>query len=138
MSFKSFSRVRSPDGLPLLLTLAGDHMTSSSSSSSDSSSTSPPPSGIPTQTSTHPSNTQPAEGAAEENLAQLLGSLLGGTAVGGGREAGSGPAPSINVTLPGGPGIFQGLTDFSQVSLGVGKSSWRREESPLWVDHVHS
>ncbi|XP_074543438.1 large proline-rich protein BAG6 isoform X2 [Halichoeres trimaculatus] len=94
----------------------GDHMISSSS---DSSSTSPPPSTNPTQTSTHLSNMQPAEGTAEGNLAQLLGSLLGGTIAAGGRGTGSGPAPSITVTLPGGPGFFQDLSDSNQPPAGT-------------------
>ncbi|XP_034561212.1 large proline-rich protein BAG6 isoform X2 [Notolabrus celidotus] len=94
----------------------GDHMTSSSSSSSDSSSTSPPSSATSAQTST--TSSQPAESSAEGNLAQLLGSLLGGTA-GGGGGTGSGPAPSITVTLPGGAGFFQGLTDYNQPPAGT-------------------
>ncbi|CAJ1083632.1 large proline-rich protein BAG6 isoform X1 [Xyrichtys novacula] len=92
----------------------GDHMTSSSSS--DSSTTSPPPSATSAQTTTHTTSTstmQPAEGAAEGNLVQFLGSLLGGAA-GGGGVPGSSPAPSITVTLPGGLGFFQGMADYSQ------------------------
>ncbi|XP_042362396.1 LOW QUALITY PROTEIN: large proline-rich protein BAG6 [Plectropomus leopardus] len=90
----------------------------STSFSSDSSTTSPPPPSANTsgQTSTHTTNTasigQPAEGSPEGNLAQLLGSLLGGAA--GPRGPGSGPAPSITVTLPGVPGFFQGMSDFTQ------------------------
>ncbi|KAM9340424.1 large proline-rich protein BAG6 [Symphorus nematophorus] len=90
----------------------------STSSSSDSSTTSPPPTSANTsgQTSTHTTSTtsvgQPAEGGPEGNLAQLLGSLLGGVAGTGG--PGSGPAPSITVTLPGVPGFFQGMSDFTQ------------------------
>uniref|UniRef100_A0A8C9XBS2 BCL2 associated athanogene 6, like n=1 Tax=Sander lucioperca TaxID=283035 RepID=A0A8C9XBS2_SANLU len=76
----------------------------STSSSSDSSTLSPPP------PSTHTTRTtsvgQPAEGSPEGNLAQLLGSLLGGA-------EGSGPAPSITVTLPGVPGFFRGMSDFT-------------------------
>ncbi|XP_028452460.1 large proline-rich protein BAG6 [Perca flavescens] len=76
----------------------------STSSSSDSSTLSPPP------PSTHTTRTtsvgQPAEGSPEGNLAQFLGSLLGGA-------EGSGPAPSITVTLPGVPGFFQGMSDFT-------------------------
>ncbi|XP_041664902.1 large proline-rich protein BAG6 isoform X2 [Cheilinus undulatus] len=75
----------------------GDHL--SSSSSSDSSSSSPPP-------TTNASSLQPAEDAAEGNLAQLLGSLLGGQGGGGGVPS-SGPAPSITMTLPGGMGYSQ-------------------------------
>ncbi|XP_074469405.1 large proline-rich protein BAG6 [Sebastes fasciatus] len=92
----------------------GDPMSSSSwTSSQSSSSTSPPPPSANTsgQTSTHTTNTasvgQPADGGPEANLDQLLGSLLGGA-------AGSGPAPSITVTLPGVPGFFQGVSDFFQ------------------------
>ncbi|XP_070777328.1 large proline-rich protein BAG6 [Enoplosus armatus] len=89
----------------------------STSSSSDSSTTSPPPPSANTsgQTSTRTTSTttvgQPAEGNPEGNLAQLLGSLLGGVAGPGG--PGSGPAPSITVTLP---GVFQGMSDFAPVS----------------------
>ncbi|XP_029299245.1 LOW QUALITY PROTEIN: large proline-rich protein BAG6-like [Cottoperca gobio] len=101
----------------------GDPVSTSSSSSfstsslSDSSTTSPPPPSANTsgQTSTHTTNTtsigQPAEGSPEGNLAQLLGSLLGGALGRGG--PGSGPAPSITVTLPGVPSFFQGLSDFT-------------------------
>ncbi|KAM6974324.1 large proline-rich protein BAG6 [Tautogolabrus adspersus] len=89
------------------------------SSSSDSSSTSPNTS---SQTATHTTSTtstvQPAEGSAEGNLAQLLGSLLGGS-TGGGVVPGSGQAPSITVTLPGGPGFFQGLLDYNQPSVSA-------------------
>uniref|UniRef100_A0A667XJG4 Large proline-rich protein BAG6 n=1 Tax=Myripristis murdjan TaxID=586833 RepID=A0A667XJG4_9TELE len=89
------------------------HSFSFSSSSSDSSfsTTTPPPSSANTsgQTSTHTTSTtsmgQPAEGGPEGNLAQLLGSLLGGGAGLGG--PGSGAAPSITVTVPGLPGFFQ-------------------------------
>uniref|UniRef100_A0A671UKP8 Large proline-rich protein BAG6 n=1 Tax=Sparus aurata TaxID=8175 RepID=A0A671UKP8_SPAAU len=87
----------------------------STSSSSDSSTISPPSSSANTsgQTSTRTTSTasvgQPGEGNPEGNLAQLLGSLLGSAGPGG-----SGPAPSITVTLPGVPGFFQGLSDFVQ------------------------
>uniref|UniRef100_A0A3Q3FA93 BCL2 associated athanogene 6, like n=1 Tax=Labrus bergylta TaxID=56723 RepID=A0A3Q3FA93_9LABR len=85
-----------------------DHMPSSSDSSTSPNTSS--------QTSTHTTSTtstaQPAEASAEGNLAQLLGSLLGGSAGGGGGVPGSGQAPSITVTLPGGPGFFQGLTSY--------------------------
>uniref|UniRef100_A0A8P4KTM4 Large proline-rich protein BAG6 n=1 Tax=Dicentrarchus labrax TaxID=13489 RepID=A0A8P4KTM4_DICLA len=67
------------------------------------------------QTSTRTTSTtsvgQPAEGGPEGNLAQFLGSLLGGVAGPGG--PGSVPAPSITVTLPGVPGFFQGMSDFT-------------------------
>ncbi|XP_078031710.1 large proline-rich protein BAG6 isoform X1 [Epinephelus lanceolatus] len=105
----------------------GDPMSTSSSAtsqssfstsfSSDTSTTSPPPPSANTsgQTSTHTTNTasvgQPAEGGPEGNLVQLLASLLGGAAGPGG--PGSGPAPSITVTLPGVPGFFQGVSDFT-------------------------
>lgn len=54
------------------------------------------------------------EGSPEGNLAQLLGSLLGGATVPGG--PGAGPAPSVTVTLPGVPSFFQGMSDFTPVS----------------------
>uniref|UniRef100_A0A667XJG9 Large proline-rich protein BAG6 n=1 Tax=Myripristis murdjan TaxID=586833 RepID=A0A667XJG9_9TELE len=95
------------------------HSFSFSSSSSDSSfsTTTPPPSSANTsgQTSTHTTSTtsmgQPAEGGPEGNLAQLLGSLLGGGAGLGG--PGSGAAPSITVTVPGLPGFFQSMPEFT-------------------------
>ncbi|KAA8586281.1 hypothetical protein FQN60_007850 [Etheostoma spectabile] len=77
---------------------------SSISSSSDSSTVSPPPPSTHTTRSTFVG--QPAEGSPEGNLAQLLGSLLGG-------PEGSGPAPSITVTLPGVTGFIQGMSDFT-------------------------
>ncbi|XP_045914290.1 large proline-rich protein BAG6 isoform X2 [Micropterus dolomieu] len=92
---------------------------STSSSSSDSSTTSPPPPSANTsgQTSTHTTSTttvgQQPEASPEGSLAQLLGSLLGGAAGPGG--PGSGPAPSITVTLP---GVFQGMSDFIPPSAG--------------------
>nr|XP_020502327.1 large proline-rich protein BAG6 isoform X1 [Labrus bergylta] len=93
----------------------GDHMPSSSDSSTSPNTSS--------QTSTHTTSTtstaQPAEASAEGNLAQLLGSLLGGSAGGGGGVPGSGQAPSITVTLPGGPGFFQGLLDYNQPSVSA-------------------
>ncbi|XP_076610431.1 large proline-rich protein BAG6-like isoform X4 [Chaetodon auriga] len=106
---------------------SGDPMTTSSStstrssfstsSSSDSSTMSPPPPSANTsgQTSTHTTSTtsmgQPVEGSAEGNLAQLLGSLLGGGAGPGG--PGSRPAPSVTVTLPVVPSFFQSMSDFT-------------------------
>lgn len=57
---------------------------------------------------------QPPEGGPEGNLAQLLGSLLGGGAGLGG--PGSGAAPSITVTVPGLPGFFQSMPEFTPVS----------------------
>ncbi|XP_071356703.1 large proline-rich protein BAG6 isoform X2 [Trachinotus anak] len=97
----------------------GDPVSTSSSTSSQSSfsTTSPPPASANTsgQTSTHTTSTasvgQPTEGGPEGNLAQLLGSLLGGASGLGG--SGSGTAPSITVTLPGVPGFFQGMSDFT-------------------------
>ncbi|XP_075961966.1 large proline-rich protein BAG6 isoform X2 [Anarhichas minor] len=95
--------------------LSSSQSSFSTSSSSDSSTTSPPPPSANTsgQTSTHTTNTTsiglPAEGSPEGNLAQLLGSLLGGA---GG--PGSGAAPSITVTMPGLPAFFQGMSDFIQ------------------------
>uniref|UniRef100_A0A4W5NTH5 Large proline-rich protein BAG6 n=1 Tax=Hucho hucho TaxID=62062 RepID=A0A4W5NTH5_9TELE len=104
--------------------------TSSSSSSSASSSFSssnpvpPHPScGANTsgQTTTHTTNTtsmgQPPEGVAEANLAQLLGSLLGGA--GGPGAPGSGANPHITVTVPGVPGFFQGMSDFIQANQPI-------------------
>lgn len=121
---------------PLSLTTPGEAMSTisstssqssfSTSSSSDSSTISPPSSSANTsgQTSTRTTSTasvgQPGEGNPEGNLAQLLGSLLGSAGPGG-----SGPAPSITVTLPGVPGFFQGLSDFVQVS------SWSATEKPV-------
>ncbi|TKS88705.1 Large proline-rich protein BAG6 [Collichthys lucidus] len=111
---------------------SGDPMSTSSSTSSqssfstsfssDSSTLSPPPSSANTsgQTSTFTTSTtsmgQSAEGSHEGNLAQLLGSLLGGVSGPGG--PGSGPAPSITVTLPGLPGFFQGMSDFTASPAG--------------------
>ncbi|KAM6903627.1 large proline-rich protein BAG6 [Lycodopsis pacificus] len=96
-------------------TLSSSQSSFSTSSSSDSSTTPPPPPSANTsgQTSTHTTNTTslglPAEGSPEGNLAQLLGSLLGGA---GG--PGSGAAPSITMTLPGLPAFFQGMSDVTQ------------------------
>lgn len=104
-------------GDPMSNSSSASSQSVSTSSSSDSSTTSPPPLSANTsgQTSTHTTSTtsmgQPAEGSPEGNLAQLLGSLLGGAAGPGG--PGSGPAPSITVTLPGVPGFFQGMSDFT-------------------------
>ncbi|XP_030596195.1 large proline-rich protein BAG6 isoform X2 [Archocentrus centrarchus] len=88
----------------------------SSSSVSDSSTASPPfpLANTSGQTSTHTTSTtsvgQPAESSPEANMAQLLGSLLGAAGSGG---PGSGLAPSITVTLPGVPGFFQSMSDFT-------------------------
>lgn len=109
-----------PPGDPVTTSSTGPQPSFSTSSLSDPSTVSSAPLSANTsgQTSTHTTSTasvgQPAEGSAEGNLAQLLGSLLGGAAgLGGG---GSGPAPSITVTLPGVPGFFQGVSDLTQVS----------------------
>ncbi|XP_052440852.1 large proline-rich protein BAG6 isoform X1 [Carassius gibelio] len=83
-------------------------------SSSISSSIAPPSSANTSgQTSTHTTSTasvgQSHEGVPGDNLAQLLGSLLGGA--GGGV---SGAPPSITVTVPGVPAFIQGLSEFIQ------------------------
>ncbi|RXN12525.1 large proline-rich BAG6-like isoform X1 [Labeo rohita] len=77
----------------------------------------PPSGGQQTnQTSTHTTSTasvgQSHEGGPGDNLAQLLGSLLGGVAGTGGGVSG-GP-PSITVTVPGVPAFIQGLSEFIQ------------------------
>uniref|UniRef100_A0A8C7RIN1 Large proline-rich protein BAG6 n=1 Tax=Oncorhynchus mykiss TaxID=8022 RepID=A0A8C7RIN1_ONCMY len=115
--------------------------TSSSSSSSASSSFSssnpvpPHPScGANTsgQTTTHTTNTtsmgQPPEGVAEANLAQLLGSLLGGAS--GPGAPGSGANPHITVTVPGVPGFFQGMSDFIQPPPGQGTPNPPHQAAP--------
>uniref|UniRef100_A0A671TDT3 Large proline-rich protein BAG6 n=1 Tax=Sinocyclocheilus anshuiensis TaxID=1608454 RepID=A0A671TDT3_9TELE len=91
--------------------------TATPSSSSISSSTAPPSStNTSGQTSTHTTSTasmgQSQEGGPGDNLAQLLGSLLGGVAGAGGGVSG-GP-PSITVTVPGVPAFIQGLSEFIQ------------------------
>uniref|UniRef100_A0A8C1ZYM8 Large proline-rich protein BAG6 n=1 Tax=Cyprinus carpio TaxID=7962 RepID=A0A8C1ZYM8_CYPCA len=91
--------------------------TATPSSSSVSSSTAPPSSANTSgQTSTHTTSTasvgQSQEGGPGDNLAQLLGSLLGGVAGAGGGVSG-GP-PSITVTVPGVPAFIQGLSEFIQ------------------------
>ncbi|KAI2652729.1 Large proline-rich protein BAG6 [Labeo rohita] len=92
--------------------------TATPSSSSISSSSTAPPSSANTsgQTSTHTTSTasvgQSHEGGPGDNLAQLLGSLLGGVAGTGGGVSG-GP-PSITVTVPGVPAFIQGLSEFIQ------------------------
>uniref|UniRef100_A0A3Q0T9D8 Large proline-rich protein BAG6 n=1 Tax=Amphilophus citrinellus TaxID=61819 RepID=A0A3Q0T9D8_AMPCI len=94
----------------------------SSSSVSDSSTASPPfpLANTSGQTSTHTTSTtsvgQPAESSPEANMAQLLGSLLGAAGSGG---PGSGLTPSITVTLPGVPGFFQSMSDFTPVTKSV-------------------
>ncbi|XP_059412612.1 large proline-rich protein BAG6 isoform X2 [Carassius carassius] len=91
--------------------------TATPSSSSISSSIAPPSSANTSgQTSTHTTSTasvgQSHEGGPGDNLAQLLGSLLGGVAGAGGGVSG-GP-PSITVTVPGVPAFIQGLSEFIQ------------------------
>ncbi|XP_055732915.1 large proline-rich protein BAG6-like [Salvelinus fontinalis] len=100
---------------------SASHSSSSSTSSSSSSASSNPipphPSGATTscQTTTHTTSVgQPPEGVAEANLAQLLGSLLGGA--GGPGAPGSGANPQITVTVPGVPGFFQGMSEFIQAN----------------------
>ncbi|XP_050992455.1 large proline-rich protein BAG6 isoform X3 [Labeo rohita] len=93
------------------------HTATPSSSSISSSSTAPPSSANTSgQTSTHTTSTasvgQSHEGGPGDNLAQLLGSLLGGVAGTGGGVSG-GP-PSITVTVPGVPAFIQGLSEFIQ------------------------
>uniref|UniRef100_A0A674DS66 Large proline-rich protein BAG6 n=1 Tax=Salmo trutta TaxID=8032 RepID=A0A674DS66_SALTR len=99
---------------------------SSSASSSFSSSNPVPPhascgANTSGQTTTHTTNTtsmgQPPEGVAEANLAQLLGSLLGGAS--GPGASGSGANPHITVTVPGVPGFFQGMSDFIQANQPI-------------------
>uniref|UniRef100_A0A8C9SN44 BCL2-associated athanogene 6 n=1 Tax=Scleropages formosus TaxID=113540 RepID=A0A8C9SN44_SCLFO len=53
----------------------------------------------------------------EANLAQLLGSLLGGGT--GAGPVGSGTSPSISVTMPGIPSFIQGVTDFIQATQPI-------------------
>ncbi|KAJ8290161.1 hypothetical protein GJAV_G00009440 [Gymnothorax javanicus] len=104
---------------------------SSSSSSSTTSSTPQPVSSASTsgQTATSTTSTtstgqpsgsssQPQEGMAGANLAQLLSSLLaGGAGAGaGGQGAGSGAPTSITVTMPGVPVFIQGVSDFIQAT----------------------
>uniref|UniRef100_A0A8C8I1A4 Large proline-rich protein BAG6 n=1 Tax=Oncorhynchus tshawytscha TaxID=74940 RepID=A0A8C8I1A4_ONCTS len=60
---------------------------------------------------------QPSEGVAEANLAQLLGSLLGGA--GGPGAPGSRANPQITVTVPGVPGFFHGMSEFTQANQPV-------------------
>ncbi|XP_064839416.1 large proline-rich protein BAG6-like isoform X2 [Oncorhynchus masou masou] len=91
----------------------GDQTSTSSSLSSNP--VSPLPSG---QTTTHTTSVgQPSEGVAEANLAQLLGSLLGGA--GGPGGPGSGADPQITVTVPGVPGFFHGMSEFTQANQPV-------------------
>ncbi|XP_048057229.1 large proline-rich protein BAG6 isoform X2 [Megalobrama amblycephala] len=97
-------------------TSASTSTTSSSSSSFSSSTASPSSASTSGQTSTHTTSTasvgQSQESGPGDNLAQLLGSLLGGVAGAGGGV--SGGAPSITVTIPGVPAFIQGLSEFIQ------------------------
>ncbi|XP_073677400.1 large proline-rich protein BAG6 isoform X2 [Garra rufa] len=92
--------------------------TSTATPSSSSISSTAPPSSANTsgQTSTHTTSTatigQSQESGPGDNLAQLLGSLLGGV-VGAGGGVSGGP-PSITVTVPGVPAFIQGLSEFIQ------------------------
>ncbi|XP_048882915.1 large proline-rich protein BAG6 isoform X2 [Brienomyrus brachyistius] len=100
----------------------------STTSSSQSSSSAPPPTNssdtlhqAPASAaapSPAPDGAAPPQAAtAEGNLAQLLGSVLGGATAAG--SGGSGLPPSITVTMPGIPSFIQGVTDFIQASQPV-------------------
>uniref|UniRef100_A0A8C7W7T1 Large proline-rich protein BAG6 n=1 Tax=Oncorhynchus mykiss TaxID=8022 RepID=A0A8C7W7T1_ONCMY len=92
--------------------------TSTSSSLSTSSNPVPPlPSGETTSGQTTTSVGQPSAGVAEANLAQFLGSLLGGA--GGPGAPGAGANPQITVTVPGVPGFFHGMSEFTQANQPV-------------------
>ncbi|XP_035651578.1 large proline-rich protein BAG6-like isoform X1 [Oncorhynchus keta] len=97
--------------------LPGDQTSTSSSLSTSSNPVPPLPSGETTSGQTTASVGQPSEGVAEANLAQLLGSLLGGT--GGPGAPGSGANPQITVTVPGVPGFFHGMSEFTQANQPV-------------------
>ncbi|XP_061764320.1 large proline-rich protein BAG6 isoform X2 [Nerophis ophidion] len=89
----------------------GDTTSSSQSSfSSSESSSSPvnPSADTPAHNTTLGSVGQPAEGASEGTLVQLLGSLPAGVA--GTGSSGSGAADSITVTLPGVPGFIHSMS----------------------------
>eukprot|EP00063_Salmo_salar_P058610 XP_014033445.1 PREDICTED: large proline-rich protein BAG6-like [Salmo salar] len=89
-----------------------------STSSSSASSNPVPPHLSSGQTTTNTTSVgQPPEGVAEANLAQLLGSLLGGAGRPG--APGSGANPQITVTVPGVPGFFQGMSEFIQANQPV-------------------
>uniref|UniRef100_A0A8C7M6T1 Large proline-rich protein BAG6 n=1 Tax=Oncorhynchus kisutch TaxID=8019 RepID=A0A8C7M6T1_ONCKI len=94
--------------------LSGDQTSTSSSLSTSSNPVPPLPSGETTSGQTTTSVGQPSEGVAEANLAQLLGSLLGGS--GGPGAPGSGANPQITVTVPGVPGFFHGMSEFTQAN----------------------
>lgn len=94
-----------------------------STSSSSASSNPVPPHLSSGQTTTNTTSVgQPPEGVAEANLAQLLGSLLGGAGRPG--APGSGANPQITVTVPGVPGFFQGMSDFIQVREKIIEPYW--------------
>uniref|UniRef100_A0A673YMB9 Large proline-rich protein BAG6 n=1 Tax=Salmo trutta TaxID=8032 RepID=A0A673YMB9_SALTR len=100
----------------------GDQTSTSSSSASHSTSFSSSASSnpVPPHLSSGQTTTsvgQPPEGVAEANLAQLLGSLLGGAGRPG--APGSGANPQITVTVPGVPGFFQGMSEFIQANQPV-------------------
>ncbi|XP_070970439.1 large proline-rich protein BAG6-like isoform X2 [Oncorhynchus clarkii lewisi] len=100
--------------------LPGDQTSTSSSLSTSSNPVPPLPSGETTsgQTTTHTTSVgQPSAGVAEANLAQFLGSLLGGA--GGPGAPGSGANPQITVTVPGVPGFFHGMSEFTQANQPV-------------------
>ncbi|XP_028837517.1 large proline-rich protein BAG6 isoform X2 [Denticeps clupeoides] len=87
-------------------TSASDSTSSSTTHNSSSGSSGQPEGGTPS------SQQSPIGGGLE----QLLGSLLGagvGVATG---VPGPGGAPTITVTMPGGPAFIQGMTDFLQAS----------------------
>ncbi|XP_061822769.1 large proline-rich protein BAG6 isoform X1 [Nerophis lumbriciformis] len=92
----------------------GDTTSSSQSSfSSSESSSSPvnPSADTPAHNTTLGSVGQPAGGALEGTLVQLLGSLPAGVA--GTGSSGSGAAASITVTLPGVPGFIHSMSDIT-------------------------
>nr|XP_046182878.1 large proline-rich protein BAG6-like isoform X3 [Oncorhynchus gorbuscha] len=95
----------------------GDQTSTSSSLSTSSNPVPPLPSGETTSGQTTTSVGQPSDGVAEANLAQLLGSLLGGA--GGPGAPGSGANPQITVTVPGVPGFFHGMSEFTQTNQPV-------------------
>ncbi|XP_024296947.1 large proline-rich protein BAG6 isoform X5 [Oncorhynchus tshawytscha] len=97
--------------------LPGDQTSTSSSLSTSSNPVPPLPSGETTSGQTTTSVGQPSEGVAEANLAQLLGSLLGGA--GGPGAPGSRANPQITVTVPGVPGFFHGMSEFTQANQPV-------------------
>ncbi|XP_051811088.1 large proline-rich protein BAG6 [Acanthochromis polyacanthus] len=108
------------------------YSTSSSSSESSTMSSPPPSANTSGQTRTHTTSStsisQPAEGSPETNVAQFLASLLGAAGLTG---PDSGLSPSITVTLPGAPGFFQGMSDFTPAPVpGPGASSPAQSTGP--------